>query len=120
MKKSKITQKDVLFLSISMFIVVVAWIAFSIYHSIVTTTITEDLQMQIVPIDPRFDTEIIEKLKSREKVIPLFEVTGTQQASTPAIIEPSQTLIEEPLDETEETILEEEPTPTESEPTPAI
>lgn len=112
MKKSKITQKDILFFSISLFAIVVAWVAFSLYHSFVTTTISENLQMQIVPIEPKFDTATIEILKQREKVEPLFEFQlDSSSASTPAALSPTP---EEEIETTEEPLEEsEEPSPTE-------
>lgn len=89
MKHKKITQKDILSLSISVFAVVVAWIAFSLYHSFVTTTISNDLQMKIVPIDPKFDMATLQLLKSREKVLPLFQTDTEKPASIPATLTPT-------------------------------
>lgn len=122
MRQSHITQKDVLFLSASFFAVVVAWVAFSLYHSYVTTTISEDLQIQIAPIDPKFDKATIEALKSREKIVPLFELSSDPQASTPALlqpeeIEPTSAPIEESIEELDEIITTEEETTTTEEPT---
>lgn len=129
-RQGRITQKDILFLSISFFAIVVAWIAFSLYHSYVTTTISESLQMQIISIAPTFDTATIDALKSREQIKPLFELASEQQASSPALLEqeeitPTPEPIEEPLEELDETILieevpDEEQTLTDSEPTPAL
>jgi hypothetical protein len=127
MRHTRITQKDVLFLSISFFTIVAAWVAFSLYHSYVTTTISEDLQMQILPINPKFDTATIEALKSRKKVTPLFEVNPAE-ASTPALLVPEELVptaapIEDSIEELDEIITTEEPTPAEestpvAEPTP--
>lgn len=118
MKLTKITQKDILFLSGSMFAVVVAWIAFSLYHVYVTTTISEDLQMQITPIDGTFDTDTINLLKSRTEILPIFEGDQTPQASGPAAPSPTPqeieiTPTEEPTGETVITTPTEEPLPSE-------
>ncbi len=115
MKYSHITQKDVLFLSASFFGVVAAWIAFSLYHTYVTTTISEDLQIQIVPIDPKFDTATIETLKSREKITPLFQLSSDPQASTPALLKPEDVAptsgpIENSIEELDKIITTEEET----------
>jgi hypothetical protein len=75
--KQKRLQKDILFLSISSFIVIVAWIGFNIYHIYVTSTISEDLQLQLTPISPVFDTQTIQKLQSRENINPVFEMQKT-------------------------------------------
>lgn len=73
MKKNR-AQKDILYISISSFILVVAWVSFNIYHTYTTTTISEDLQMQIIPIDRDFDTTTIQQLQTRSKVAPFNEV----------------------------------------------
>ena len=82
MKIKGITQKDTLFLAISFFIVVFAWIGFNLYHIWATSTISELLQQQIRPIDRTFDTQTIEQLKTLQKVDPLFEIAG--QSSSPS------------------------------------
>ena len=85
MKARAAQQKDILFLFISTFIIVVAWIGFNLYHKMVTSTITPDLQMQIVPIDPRFDTVTIERLKKRISVTPIDTLSGTASPSAPSV-----------------------------------
>lgn len=69
-------QKDILLLVVPTFILVVAWIVFSIYHNWGTSTIPEALNIQITPIEGKFDKETIDNLKKREKVLPVFEATG--------------------------------------------
>jgi hypothetical protein len=81
MRPSHVTQNDFLFLSVSIFVIIAAWIGFNIYHAWVTTTITEDLQLQIVPIEGRFDTAVIDNLKKRKIVQPLF--AGGSLVATP-------------------------------------
>ncbi|SRR6266581_3100847 len=85
MKNNKVTQKDVLYFTISLFLLVVAWIGFNLYHIWATSTINADLQMQIKPIDPSFDTVTIQNLKTREKIVPVNEITGTQQTISPSV-----------------------------------
>lgn len=77
-------QKDLLYIAASSFIVTVAWVGFSIYHNMVTSTISENLQLQIQPIDPNFDKETLQKLKNRQAIQPAFE---TKTAPT----EPAET-----------------------------
>lgn len=84
MKQNR-AQKDILYISISIFVLVVLWIGFNLYHAYVTSTIAPDLQLQIAPIDPKFDTEIINKLKTREKIAPLYENIAS---SSPTISQP--------------------------------
>lgn len=69
-----IKRGHVLFLLTSVFIVVVAWVGFSIYHSYVTSTISQDLQTAILPISPGFDTTALNKLKSRKSIAPVYQL----------------------------------------------
>jgi hypothetical protein len=85
MRKKPSVLKDLLFLSISSFIVVVAWVGFNLYHSYVTTTITPELQIQIVPINPNFDTAMLEKLKARKQVAPITELSSVTFEPTPRV-----------------------------------
>ena len=84
----KIRQNDLLLLVISIFVIVVIWIGTNLYHAFVTSTITETQNIQVTPIDPQFDREVLEKLKSRTVVDPLFEADSIA-ASTPATPSPS-------------------------------
>ena len=107
MRKKHITQLDILFLSVSLFVIVTMWIGFNLYHAWVTSTITEDLQVQIIPIAPKFDLVTLDKLKTREKIEPFFEL-GTISTASPAA---TPTPIVEEVAEEEEEILDVAPTP---------
>lgn len=67
-------QKDILIIIILFFIFILVWIGGNIYHSGVASTISENTSQDIAPIAPTFDTKTIEKLKSREKIVPNFEL----------------------------------------------
>ena len=90
-------RKDILLILIPLFLFVLAWIGFSVYHNIVTSTISQPLSVQITPITPNFDTSVIDNLKNREKVSPIYDLgspvqNGTVPASssaTPIIITPT-------------------------------
>jgi len=90
MRKNRVTQRDILFLSLSLFILVTVWVAFNLYHAWVTSTISSDLQIQIIPIEPNFDTDTLHTLESRKKIVPLFS-SPTEQASESATISPIPT-----------------------------
>ena len=75
MKKNR-AQKDILYVSISSFVLVVLWIGFNVYHAYVTSTIAPDLQLIIQPINPKFNLETIQELKKRTKIEPLYELNG--------------------------------------------
>jgi hypothetical protein len=81
MKKSK-AQKDILYISISSFILVVLWIASNLYHAYVTSTIAPELQNQIQQINPTFDLETVQKLKTRQRVNPAYEFEGASNGAT--------------------------------------
>lgn len=80
-------QKEVLFLLVLLFIGVVGWVAFSLYHTWQTSTISNDLQVQIEPIPANFDTAVIQKLQQRTQITPADTIQGQVAApssSTPA------------------------------------
>lgn len=74
-------QRDILFISISAFVVIVFWIGFNIYHNLAITTISEPLEKNIIPISPNFDLKSIEAIKNKASVQPIFE---TEAASGPS------------------------------------
>lgn len=77
-------QKDYLFILISSAILVVIWITFTILHSVLTSTISEQLGQQLVPIDGTFDTKTLDALKIRVQITPLF-VIAQSPTPTPTI-----------------------------------
>jgi hypothetical protein len=87
--KRRNKQKDILFILISSFVVVVAWIGFNLYDIWATSSVSLDVQAQLTPIDAVFDPQTIQGLRSRENVNPLFESQGTAIASAPAKIQQS-------------------------------
>lgn len=90
-KKQNNRQKDILFILGSSFVVVVAWIGFNLYHIYVTSTVSEEVQVQLTPINPQFNDDLIRELKSREKIVPVFEKDpeSSRSATTPSR-EPTQ------------------------------
>lgn len=76
-------QRDIITLLIPSFLLILAWIIFSIYHSSVASTITPVVDIQISPISPTFDMNAIAKLKQRQKVTPIYE-TQAPPTTTPA------------------------------------
>jgi hypothetical protein len=79
-------QKDILFIFISSFVVVVAWIGFNLYHIYVTSTISQDIQIELTPINPLFDSQTMQQLSTRENIDPLYDAiaTASDSANTPA------------------------------------
>lgn len=73
-------QRDLLLLLVPFFIMVVAWIIFNIYHSSVTSTISDTLNIQITPINPTFDKKAIEAIKNRDDVEPIYDLSNSTLA----------------------------------------
>ncbi|MBI2420673.1 MAG: hypothetical protein HYV38_01155 [Candidatus Levybacteria bacterium] len=66
-------QKDIFLILIPSFIMVVLWVIFSIYHNLVSSTISKPLSVQIQPIEPDFNRSVIKEIKERKKVDPIYE-----------------------------------------------
>ena len=60
--------KNLLYFAILTTFFVVCWVGFGIYHNSITSTISEDTSIRIIPISPRFDIETIAKLKSKKVI----------------------------------------------------
>lgn len=90
-------HKDIYMLLIPSFVLVLFWIGFTIYHNSVSSTITATQNIQIKPINADFDSKAINDIKTRSKIAPLFEMTGSSEseetASKEAIFEPILTTI---------------------------
>lgn len=84
--KNDMKKKDALIIIILLFTFVFGWIVTNIYHSATKSTISEDISKNIVPIDPIFDNNSINKLKQRHGVNPSFELQNP--TPTPQIISP--------------------------------
>jgi len=61
-------RKDILFFTITIFIFVCAWVIFSVFHNAKTSTLSDQLNVQIQPIDPHFDSKTMSSLKSRTQI----------------------------------------------------
>ncbi len=69
-------QRDLLIISVSAFILTILWVIFTIYHNLATSTVSNPLSIQVLPIDPNFDTKTIDSLKNRVQVNPLYEISS--------------------------------------------
>lgn len=65
-------QKNFFIIAVFTLITVLGWIAFTLYHVRVTSTVSQDLQKQVEPIAPQFNTAVIQALKSQRKSITLL------------------------------------------------
>ncbi|MBI4097331.1 MAG: hypothetical protein HY428_02860 [Candidatus Levybacteria bacterium] len=76
-------EKDLFYLVLSSFILTALWVGTNIYHAFATSTISDVLQVQIAPISPNFDPRIIQNLKQREKITPLFTFSAQDGGLSP-------------------------------------
>lgn len=92
-------QREILTLLISAFIVVIAWVIANIYHNAYASTINSTLSEEIIPISPNFNTAVLEKLKTRKYIDPIYtfpantDTTGSTTASSSSYITPVPTVI---------------------------
>lgn len=82
-------HKDIILLLTSAFIIVIAWIGFSIYHNLATSTTPEALEKEALPIKPTFDEPAIKKLKERKQVSPLYQFDASLPTPTTLILSPT-------------------------------
>lgn len=78
-------RKDLLIILVPSFIFAILWIVFSINHAINTPTITDSENMQISPISPNFDYKIIDSLKKRGVITPIYEISGATKNPSSSI-----------------------------------
>jgi hypothetical protein len=81
-------QKQIAILLVPLFILTVCWVIFNVYHNYVSSTITDPLSYEIIPIKGNFDTDTINKIKERKKVSPSNGILTTDGISpTPSLDE---------------------------------
>jgi|WetSurMetagenome_2_1015567.scaffolds.fasta_scaffold622566_2 hypothetical protein len=68
-------QKDIIFILASAVFVIVVWIILEVIHNSASSTISEKLNTQIIPINADFDVKTIDNIKKKEKVEPLYTIT---------------------------------------------
>lgn len=71
-------KNDILILLIPSVLIVILWVIFSIYHNYVTSTISKSLSTQILPINPDFNLNVINDLKKRNSIEPIYQISGNQ------------------------------------------
>ncbi|HSD99084.1 MAG TPA: hypothetical protein VLB73_05345 [Patescibacteria group bacterium] len=93
-------QQEILFLLGSACVVVFVWIAFTIIHNSLTSTIGTTVLQAITPISPTFDAKIIDAMKRRTVIVPLYTIPSQSQteiivtsAPTPAPVATSSSQV---------------------------
>ena len=74
-------QRDIIFFLVSVCICVFAWIAFTVVHNSLTSTINATTLEAISPINPTFDTDTLQKMKNRTVVSPAFTISAVPTTS---------------------------------------
>lgn len=59
-------RKELAIIALVILLTVIAWIVFSVYHTNITPTVSSKDLHQVVPINPKFDTDLLKKLRNRE------------------------------------------------------
>jgi hypothetical protein len=75
-------QRNLAIILIPVFILTILWVIFNIYHNYISSTITDPLSYQIIPIQGSFDKKIIEEIRQRKRINPVNEIIVTNQASS--------------------------------------
>lgn len=76
-------HKNFITILVLIVIFVIAWTGFNIYHNAVTSTIPETLYIQVIPINPTFNTKNLDAIKKRVKIAPIYDLQGVV-SSTPS------------------------------------
>lgn len=58
----KLTNRDILILSIFTLVTVIAWITFEVYHAATTSNVTPVQKELLTPLNPVFDEEVLRSL----------------------------------------------------------
>lgn len=58
--------KNLTYIGIFTFVIILSWIAFGVYHSYVTSTIGSDTQVLISPIPAHFDLTVVKQISERQ------------------------------------------------------
>ncbi len=77
-------QKNFLLIAGFTFMTVFVWIGLTIYHTRVTSTVSQDLQKQVEPIAPQFDTAVIQALKYGRKSVTLLPESEPASLASPS------------------------------------
>lgn len=83
-------QEEILFFLGSVCVVVFAWVAFTILHNSLTSTISESTNQAITSIKPNFDTKTIDAMKKKTIIIPLSVIQPQIQGDVVANPVPTQ------------------------------
>jgi len=65
-RKSKI-NRDLLVISILTLITILSWIGMDVYHRLTKTAVPEVVERQLLPLDPKIKTEVLNYLENRGK-----------------------------------------------------
>ena len=60
-------RKELVIVAIVIFLTMVAWVVFGIYHAKTSSTLPASQLRSTTPLTPNFDNDIINQLKNRQK-----------------------------------------------------
>ncbi len=76
-------RREIMIAIVSLFVLVVLWVALGIYHNSITSTIPNALNLRIVGISNSFDMKTIDTLKKRTQIPPEYETASQSATPTP-------------------------------------
>ncbi len=80
--------KNLTYIAIFTFIIILSWIGFGVYHSYATSTIGNDTQVLISPIPAHFDLDVVKQISER-KIINADLAANSPTASGSTKLTPS-------------------------------
>jgi len=75
-------SKDLVIILFLTFLAVIVWIGMGVYHNLNSSTIDEQLSIQVQPISPTFDNSTIAQVKQRQAVDPLYDIESATSSSS--------------------------------------
>jgi hypothetical protein len=88
-------KRDIIFILGASLVLVVLWVVFSIYHNLNASTISEPVAIDINPIKPTFQENVVTTLKNRQKITPLLnDAPSPSPSPTPVATQSSQVQLE--------------------------
>lgn len=110
-KANSTNYNNLLLLLIPTFLLIVAWIGFTVYGNRVKSTISNVQSGRITPISPTFDLATIATLKTRDQISPIFtfQPPPSDESDSRALTTPSAS--ESAISEDEEQVSTNETVP---------
>jgi hypothetical protein len=98
-------QNEIALILFSILILVAIWIGSNVYHAHIESDSSGVQGIQVMTIDPKFEKEVIGRLKNRTKIDPLFQ---SSSAASPIRITPTASPLQDDSESASGSALDEE------------